>query len=48
MQGPTTATMRLRSAPRPIMVSTAAPGTPPSAPRQPEWTAATTRASASA
>ena len=48
MQGPTTATIRSGRAPRLVMDETAACTTPPRAPRQPAWAAATTRASGSA
>src|ERR1700748_1690319 len=48
MQGPTAATMRSRRAPLATMVSTVEATMPPSAPFQPAWAAATTRASPSA
>ncbi len=48
MQGPTAAVMSAGSAPSRIIAPTAAFTIPPSAPRQPAWAAATTRALGSA
>ncbi len=47
MQGPTAARIRAGSAPSSVIARTAAATTPPRAPRQPAWAAATTRASGS-